>query len=833
VPILCGHFWFLRVLTEYLGYTEKLNKFRALTGHKLPQGRVISSAACTELKFRYVHVCFFNQGSVMRREKEFNNFLKERFLRNIEGFSLAEIMVAAGILGMISLGVMQMTQNLQKNQKKFQYDAEINEFLTRLQMGLRDKTACERTFIGADEPANPGVPLQPITVHADAQGTYQASAALVNAIYGGGENGAGNATVLAQVGQRYGAVGGGFQVVEIKLHSAQVPAAMNELVPARVGIKLRKLGAVDDQGDADPSNDILKGAWGPAEVVKNFDILVTVWDAADPNLAPAGGVAGNLRSCFVSEDYYVNAACKALGGELDTDGACKNLAIGKLTETYPADTLNAESVNWEFLVEGNTRLKNNVEVGYDNGNETDPNATNYIEPLTFPTDYQNQGNILVENNILLGFNKSGGANDVPRMTDSGDYQPGTLLGTGNLFMGYGDPALPNPNLTNAQSGNIIARSSVYAGFPSGTNLTAVSDGVGGAGEIVAQKGITVNDNLATPNTGYGIDIKDGGTANNQFLLRVGDDSGFIDVDIPRTLRFAGNNGGNGGTAVGEAHLRIGPNNQRAQISGTSVGIGINTPAPARQFHVTGDTQMNGDQFVMGNITVGDSNNGSSDKDLTVYGNAHVLGYLKLSTPTSNQGSFSGETFDTFAATVGWVRQRIANTLAPDASTRTQIAGDILNTTFNEAGSALRVIQQNYCTRLQIYTGYSSTSWSGPVSGSWSGGRCRYYVRNCGYNNHCNYVYANTGIISDGYVRATRYVWARDYVSTNGHMYATSYIRGRSYLYVDSYARASRFCIGGSSSLSCITRIPNTDCGWSNKVRGIHNGYVQCAWDIRP
>lgn len=773
----------------------------------------------------------------MRREKEFNKFLKERFLRNIEGFSLAEIMVAAGILGMISLGVMQMTQNLQKNQKKFQYDAEINEFLTRLQMGLRDKTACERTFIGADEPANPGVPLQPITVHADAQGTYQFSAANVNAIYGGGANGAGNATVLAQVGQQYGAVGGGFQVLEIKLHSAQVPAAMNELVPARVGIRLRKLGAVDDQGDADPSNDILKGAWGPAEVVKNFDIMVTVWDAADPNLAPAGGVAGNLRSCFVSEDYYVNAACRALGGELDTDGACKNLVVGKLTEAYPADTLNNESVNWEFLVEGNTRLKNNVEVGYDNGNETDPNAATYVAPLTYNANYQTQGNLLAEFNMFLGYGQDGsGAVDIPPMADAGDYQPGTFLGAGNLFMGYGDPRQANPNLTNAQSGNIVASSSVYVGFPSGTNLTALSDGGGGVGEIVARQGITVNDNLDTPNSniGYGIDIRDGGTARDKFLLRVGDDAGFVDVDIARTLRFAGNDGGRGGTAVDEAHLRIGPNSQNAQISGNGVGIGINTPTPASQFHVTGNTRMDGDQIVNGNVTIGDGNGAALDEDFTLNGNGRVNGYLRLSVPTINQATYNGSTIpNNFAATVGWVRQRIANTLAPDTTTRSQISSDILNSTFNEAGSALRVIQQNYCTRLQIYTGYSSTSWSGPVAGNWSGGRCRYFVRNCGYNNHCNYVYANSGIYSDGFVRANSYVWARSYISTSGYMYASSYIRGRSYLYVDSYARANRFCIGGSSALNCITRIPNTDCGWSQKVRGIHNGYVQCAWDIRP
>ena len=449
-------------------------------------------------------------------------FLKAKFFRNTDGLSLAELMVSAGVLGVISLSVMQMTQNMSKNQKKFQYDTEINEFITRLQMGLRDKTACERTFIGASDTANGGVPLQPITIHANAIPPYAGSTAIVNSIYGGGEDGAGNATVLARTGQVYGAVGGTFRIEEIKLHSAQTPSSMNELVSARVGIKIRKMGAVNDQGDADPSNDTMKATWGPAEIVKSFDIMVTVWDGVDPNIAAAGGVVGNLRSCFVSEDYYVNAACRSLGGQLDTDGACKNLAIGKLNESYPSDTLNNESVRWEFLVDGNTRLKNNVEVGYDNG-VTDPNGT-YIAPLVVSPAYgasEDQGNLLVENNIFLGFQPDGCCVNDVALVAPGDPTSGNFLGTGNLFMGYSEANGTNPNVPGSTVGNVVTSGSIFSGYraqPSATDLGSL--GSGDPGEIVASKGLTINPtNAGSAGPHYGVDIRDLGASENSVSFK--------------------------------------------------------------------------------------------------------------------------------------------------------------------------------------------------------------------------------------------------------------------------------------------------------------------------
>lgn len=699
---------------------------------------------------------------------------------------------------MISLGVMQMTQNMQKNQKKFQYDSEINEMLTRVQMGLRDKAACERTFVGASDTANAPTPLAPVTTYADATADYTNSTALVNTLYSGNEDGAGNSMVMLQVGQTYGAVGGRFSILEIKLHSADPVGAMNQLTRARVGIKIRKQGPVDDRGDADPSNDVLKASWGPAEVVKNFDIMITVWDAADPARAGAGGTTGELRSCFVSEDYYVNAACKALGGTVDTDGACKNLAVGKLTEAYPADTLNNESVSWEFLVEGNSRLKNNLEVGYDNGAETDPAALTYFSPIEADPLYGTQGLAHIQNYLFVGFEAdvATGTNDVPSAV-AGDFAQGGIVAKGNLFVGSDNSAALN-NIRNGSVGNgVFTNGSLYSGFNQATDLNTVSVAAGQSGDVVAAQGMTVR-NIG--NTGYGLDIRDEGAPIARQLLKVGDDTAFHDVDVANTLALRGDANSD------RATLQLGTG-AASKITGRSNRIGINEPNPLVQLDVNGNTRIDG--------------------NIDVNGNGDISGYLTLGQPTINQVPP-----DNYAATTGWVRQRIANTLAPDSTTRGQIASDILNTTFNEAGSALRVIQQNYCTRLQIRTGYTGTSYAAAVYGTWSGGRCVYYVKNCGYNNHCNNVYANNGVIADAYVYSLGFIRANSYIRAYG---TSSYIRTDSYMYASSYIRTqSRFCIGGTDPrANCITRIPNVDCGYLNKVRGIHNGYVQCATDIKP
>jgi len=62
------------------------------------------------------------------------------------GFSLVEIMVAAGLLGAISLGVMQLTQNMNKDAATMEIKSNILGMRNRIQQILLDQNSCSNTI---------------------------------------------------------------------------------------------------------------------------------------------------------------------------------------------------------------------------------------------------------------------------------------------------------------------------------------------------------------------------------------------------------------------------------------------------------------------------------------------------------------------------------------------------------------------------------------------------------------------------------------------------------------------------------------------------------------
>jgi type II secretory pathway component PulJ len=69
-------------------------------------------------------------------------------LFNKHGFTLAEVMVAAGMLSVISLGLMQVMNNATKGSKKIAQDAEISEVVAVIRKQMRDQTSCNNTIGG-------------------------------------------------------------------------------------------------------------------------------------------------------------------------------------------------------------------------------------------------------------------------------------------------------------------------------------------------------------------------------------------------------------------------------------------------------------------------------------------------------------------------------------------------------------------------------------------------------------------------------------------------------------------------------------------------------------
>ena len=77
---------------------------------------------------------------------------------NNKGFSLAEVVVAAGLLGVVSLGVMRLVDNMMKSQKTFETQSEITLVSNGIAQALVNEKACENTFAGINLGANTSVP---------------------------------------------------------------------------------------------------------------------------------------------------------------------------------------------------------------------------------------------------------------------------------------------------------------------------------------------------------------------------------------------------------------------------------------------------------------------------------------------------------------------------------------------------------------------------------------------------------------------------------------------------------------------------------------------------
>ena len=83
------------------------------------------------------------------------------FLMQRRGFSLAEIMVAAGLLGALSLGVMQMTKTMTVNQKRAKTAFEVNTISSAIHQMMLNSTACSGT-LGVGAPVSVGRELDDI-----------------------------------------------------------------------------------------------------------------------------------------------------------------------------------------------------------------------------------------------------------------------------------------------------------------------------------------------------------------------------------------------------------------------------------------------------------------------------------------------------------------------------------------------------------------------------------------------------------------------------------------------------------------------------------------------
>jgi prepilin-type N-terminal cleavage/methylation domain-containing protein len=75
-----------------------------------------------------------------------------------QGFSIVEVMVAAGIMGVVTLGLNKLTETQFKTVKTVESSSEVTSILTQMKTILATSESCEATFV--TNPANSGNPYR-------------------------------------------------------------------------------------------------------------------------------------------------------------------------------------------------------------------------------------------------------------------------------------------------------------------------------------------------------------------------------------------------------------------------------------------------------------------------------------------------------------------------------------------------------------------------------------------------------------------------------------------------------------------------------------------------
>lgn len=341
---------------------------------------------------------------------------------NKKGFTLAEVMVAAGLVGILSLALVNIMSNLGKTSKKMQQDAELIQvkmYATRL---LNKESACTRSLNGiALSAAGTDVPL----------GLFPNDVA-PNAVFVAGRTlGQGASLMVIQ----------SVEVQGFKDLGAAAPAFNlgANTTAWGVGANARKRGTARltitvEKGRAAVADDQKKkSSYGNIVV----PILIEIEVVTDN--------ANVIQSCYGEASEYVEAACNALNGHLDDFGKCVEISMA-------ADNVVGERVG-PAVVAGSA-------------NSTDVTLTDAFSPLVV----RNNGALTA----VLKFD-SDEIQAIAAAATSGTLNINTLGGTVNIGTQTENGVAASPSTINV-NGSLRANYDVSLGANGGANTIAIGVG---------------------------------------------------------------------------------------------------------------------------------------------------------------------------------------------------------------------------------------------------------------------------------------------------------------------------------------------------------------------
>jgi hypothetical protein len=289
-------------------------------------------------------------------------------LFNKRGFSLAEVMVGVGLMGVVSLGIMQIMKESRKVTKGTGEKIQIEEVTNQIYQLLRDPEVCRSTLFGKN-PSGNGVKIDSIIK----------KSGILDIDVGGGATTNIDASELAEYNSKSIAetyiradclnlVGasskpctfGGSGISNVFLKELKILAygmthstSGNSSSPYRnqdgyatVEITLLKGSAIGKVTTAE-LDKAKESSYGQVEVLKRISIPLMV------------DSSGKISDCKTELRNFSVGSCDQLNGVIDADEKCKDI---KIQAILPEPALGGPPYKEAITTKGDTNVKNNLTI---------------------------------------------------------------------------------------------------------------------------------------------------------------------------------------------------------------------------------------------------------------------------------------------------------------------------------------------------------------------------------------------------------------------------------------------------------------------------------------
>jgi hypothetical protein len=738
-----------------------------------------------------------------KRRQQHSALWRELLLNREGGFSLAEVMVAAGILGVLSLAVTNMTQNITRSQNTMEQRFELRSIIDEVEFMMRSREACEANL--------QGIALN--TVDGSAPGTALGQVDVIERVLGPIRN-----TVLTRGDVVGGSSAGSRFTVEDMRVAGWYPGSASTLGTANLGTNFSTYTTVDDadntvtrrtglarliivlkRGEYDGANDAdieamqQRMAYGPVTTTRYININVVTNEA------------NVIVGCHSGDFQIVQAACAMLGGRyIEGQGRCAEIRPNQ----YPA-AASPETKRHNYAI-------------------------------------QTVGGVQVTGGGMF----IGG----PLGTTAANPAPDTVPPAGRLMVTENSMLRGNTILSSA------AADEAGAGASHKLNVHGTSQLLGNVGVNEAADGARALSVVGTSRFMGNMGINEINHASRALSVtgtsRFAGNMGLgTEPDGTHALRITGNSSSDGVLALG------GP----AIANSRLVARSTNAAAPFLATHIATNTNIllagvadanNGVTAANERIIINDQGTiriraAGSDRVIIGQGSGNVYRpILVADQPGSAALPAAGAARNTFIsgmlgvprdhlATVGFVRNMVFGELSNNTTLMSNVIGAI---TEYAQHNTLDSIYSSVCTRMRVTEVGNNTL----QTCTWTGSQCQCSTARCTSANRCNTLFSNgldvQGNATVSGTTTTTTLSVTGNATVQGQLNVNSLARMNAGLQVTGNAAvsgnvtaanvtASNTITGNSwvcSGSGCATRFGRQHCPFGGVVVGYYRGYISCA-----